>query len=437
MRTKILTKLLILTVILFVSACNPLAILNTPTATSSPQAGNSSAVSTPVATNTEASIPASGEATTQPPATATPEMNMSGMTEAPSANGSPMIKVSDQAVNMGLITIDEVVSEGSGWVVIYTTKSNGQPDKIIGHSPVKDGGNDKVTVQVDTNLAKGTLYAQLQADRGKVGTFEFPGPDEPVMVGVQMISTTFKATQMQAEVTDMPGMENTSTNSDTVPSITITNQPIKDGKIVIPEVVTSGDTWVVIHRRNGDGTMGAMVGFAEVKDGVNKNVVVPVDTNNTSQIMFAMLHQNIAKKSSPQFPGVDGPVMVNGQMVAPSFEITTNTSADVYIGLGSQPETHNYLVDANDMTLYVSLRDAPGKSNCDANCQQTWRPLQATGRIVPGEGVNAKNLGVILLQDGTRQITYLGAPLYLYTGDQKPGDVNGQGLEGTWYLVAP
>ena len=42
--------------------------------------------------------------------------------------------------------------------------------------------------------------------------------------------------------------------------------------------------------------------------------------------------------------------------------------------------------------------------------------------------------------DGAAQVVYNGHPLYLFSGDQKPGDTNGQGVTafgGAWYAVSP
>jgi predicted lipoprotein with Yx(FWY)xxD motif len=42
--------------------------------------------------------------------------------------------------------------------------------------------------------------------------------------------------------------------------------------------------------------------------------------------------------------------------------------------------------------------------------------------------------------DGTQQVTYNGHPLYLYVGDQKPGDTNGEGITafgGGWFALSP
>jgi predicted lipoprotein with Yx(FWY)xxD motif len=96
-----------------------------------------------------------------------------------------------------------------------------------------------------------------------------------------------------------------------------------------------------------------------------------------------------------------------------------------------------YLTDGMGMILYVSLQDAPGKSNCDAACLTVWKPLLASGKINAGAGVTMANIGVVTLTDGTRQVTYMGAPLYLYTKDVNPGDTNGHGTGGVWFLVSP
>ena len=122
----------------------------------------------------------------------TPDTGMGMVMSTPAGAMPPMVKVSDQSLNGGAVMIDEVVSAGPGWIVIYTVNPSGQPDQPIGHAAVKDGDNTAVMVPVDITKAKGTLYAQLQVDGGTVGTFELPGPDAPLMVGVQMIAGTFK-----------------------------------------------------------------------------------------------------------------------------------------------------------------------------------------------------------------------------------------------------
>jgi predicted lipoprotein with Yx(FWY)xxD motif len=51
--------------------------------------------------------------------------------------------------------------------------------------------------------------------------------------------------------------------------------------------------------------------------------------------------------------------------------------------------------------------------------------------------VNPKTVGAIRRADGQVQITVGGWPVYRFSGDSKPGDLNGQGVGGTWFAVSP
>ncbi len=49
-------------------------------------------------------------------------------------------------------------------------------------------------------------------------------------------------------------------------------------------------------------------------------------------------------------------------------------------------------------------------------------------------------IGTAQQPDGTKQVVYNGHPLYLYAGDQKAGQENGQGVDAygaLWYVVSP
>lgn len=361
-----------------------------------------------------------------PAGTPTPDMYMS----TPAGNTTPMVKVSDQPVVGGMILVDEVVSVGPGWIVIYTTNASGQPYQPIGNTAVMDGDNLNVQVQVDPSMAQGTLYALLQVDAGIVGTFEYPGMDAPVMVGVQMIASTFKITTA-AQATSGP-----STPVVLQPSINVSDQALNNGTVTIAQVVSNGNWWLVIHRQDPDGSMGEYIGAILIKNGVSQNVVVKIDLKRATPVLYAMLHEDHGIIGTLEFPGPDVPVMVNGQMITPQFNVTGLTQ-DVTINIQKVSDTVSYLTDGMGMSLYISLQDAPGKSNCSAVCLTVWRPLLVGGKILAGSGVNLANLGFITLPDGTHQVTYLGVPLYTYSKDLNPGDTTGQGVDGEWFLVTP
>jgi predicted lipoprotein with Yx(FWY)xxD motif len=325
--------------------------------------------------------------------------------------------------------VDKIVSSGPGWIVIYTTDAYGQPDQPIGHAAVKDGDNQMVMVQVDPAKAQGTLYAQLLSDAGKIGTFEYLGADAPVMVGVKMVASTFKITSGQSTAEPAkPGALQ--------PSVTVADQAIQNGTVTVSQIVSNGNWWLVIHRQNPDGTMGEYIGETLIKNGINTNVAVNINSSLATPVLYAMLHEDHGVIGVLEFPGPDVPVMVAGQMVAPTFNVT-GLAQDVTINIHKVSGSVSFLTDGQGKSLYLSLNDTPGTNNCSPVCLTLWKPLLVNKRVVAGNGVLQADLGVILLQSGARQVTYRGAPLYYYFKDINPGDTNGQGMDGVWFLVTP
>jgi predicted lipoprotein with Yx(FWY)xxD motif len=182
--------------------------------------------------------------------------------------------------------------------------------------------------------------------------------------------------------------------------------------------------------------MGEYIGETLIKNGINTNVKVNINTSLATPVLYAMLHEDHGIIGVLEFPGPDNPVMVNGQMVAPTFNVS-GLAQDVTINVQQASGGVAFLTDANGKSLYLSLNDTPGTSNCSPTCLTLWKPLLVDKRIIAGPGVKQANLGVILLQSGAHQVTYKGAPLYYYYKDVNPGDTNGQGIDGVWFLVTP
>ena len=99
-----------------------------------------------------------------------------------------------------------------------------------------------------------------------------------------------------------------------------------------------------------------------------------------------------------------------------------------------------YLADGAGRTLYVFDNDTsrPPKSNCNGDCAKAWPPLliKSPGKIYP-KGVDPKILGYVERADGHCQVTVNGHPVYYFIADAKAGDINGQGVNGKWFAVAP
>jgi glucose/arabinose dehydrogenase/plastocyanin len=110
------------------------------------------------------------------------------------------ITVMDQPLTDNTIAVDEVVSDGPGWLVIHADE-NGAPGPVIGYSEVMSGTNMDISVELDLTGLTGTLYAMLHQDTGEMGTYEFPDADPPVTVEGEVVVVPFDVPVMEEETT--------------------------------------------------------------------------------------------------------------------------------------------------------------------------------------------------------------------------------------------
>ncbi|MEQ0561615.1 SCO0930 family lipoprotein [Amycolatopsis sp. NEAU-NG30] len=96
------------------------------------------------------------------------------------------------------------------------------------------------------------------------------------------------------------------------------------------------------------------------------------------------------------------------------------------------------IVDQNGMTLYLFQKDTKKAktSACNGDCAKTWPAVLSNGKVEL-QGIDSKLLGSIKRADGTEQVTIGGWPVYTFAKDTKPGDANGQGVNGTWFVIEP
>jgi predicted lipoprotein with Yx(FWY)xxD motif len=86
-------------------------------------------------------------------------------------------------------------------------------------------------------------------------------------------------------------------------------------------------------------------------------------------------------------------------------------------------------------TLYVFDNDvaSSGRSVCNPPCSNVFQPY-----LVEEGAAAIDPVGVVRRDDGTRQWSYKGRPLYLFYADEKRGDVIGDGMNrGTWHVAKP
>jgi predicted lipoprotein with Yx(FWY)xxD motif len=117
----------------------------------------------------------------------------------------------------------------------------------------------------------------------------------------------------------------------------------------------------------------------------------------------------------------------------------TSSGASATIGVANT-SLGSILVNSAGRTLYLFKADSGSMSACTGACASAWPPLLATGTPTAGTGLTASKLATITRSGGSQQVTYNGHPVYLYIGDKKAGEVNGQGVTAfgaAWFALTP
>ncbi|MEU5879133.1 hypothetical protein [Spirillospora sp. NPDC047279] len=97
------------------------------------------------------------------------------------------------------------------------------------------------------------------------------------------------------------------------------------------------------------------------------------------------------------------------------------------------------LVDGAGHSLYLFEKDGANASTCEGDCLDMWPAVTTLEPPKAGLGVRAELLGSFTREDGGKQVSYAGHPLYRFVKDVSPGDAIGHDLAdhgAEWYLVA-
>ena len=97
------------------------------------------------------------------------------------------------------------------------------------------------------------------------------------------------------------------------------------------------------------------------------------------------------------------------------------------------------LTSASGRTLYLYGGDTRTKLGCSGHCLKDWPPLWASGSAAAAGGATSSDLGTVK-RGSSKQVTYSGHPVYMYSGDSKAGQVWGEGLRlngKLWYAISP
>ena len=95
-----------------------------------------------------------------------------------------------------------------------------------------------------------------------------------------------------------------------------------------------------------------------------------------------------------------------------------------------------YFTDTEGKALYWFKKDSAGKSACSGPCLEKW-PVYYRESVKAPTGIEEKEFGTITREDGKKQTTFRGYPIYYWINDKQTGDTNGQGVNNVWFVINP
>ena len=139
------------------------------------------------------------------------------------------------------------------------------------------------------------------------------------------------------------------------------------------------------------------------------------------------------------FAACSGATTSTGPTAAPAAPAAAASSASYQVKVAEDPQLGAYLTGEDGKSLYLLTADSSDTTTCTGSCATAWPPfeLDAGETVTSGDGVTGVLDSLTRTDDGKQQVTYNGIPLYYFAKDTSAGDINGQGVKGGWFLVAP
>lgn len=103
--------------------------------------------------------------------------------------------------------------------------------------------------------------------------------------------------------------------------------------------------------------------------------------------------------------------------------------------VGGKSET--ILTNAQGMTLYYFTLDTSTKAACVGTCAGIWPPLLAADASSVTSSTSLPGALSVATTANGMQVEYNGHPLYIYSKDTAPGQTNGEGFKGKWFVATP
>ncbi len=153
-----------------------------------------------------------------------------------------------------------------------------------------------------------------------------------------------------------------------------------------------------------------------------------VITRDDGKKQWAYKHKAVYTSVLDQMPGdVNGGGNLHAQGASGTMRTPIGPDADLpaQFDIESVP-TGRLLTLVEGFSVYTWDKDGPNKSNCDAICENQWKPVLAAATAPQAHG----DWAVIARSPGVFQWTYRKKPLYALIGEQQKRSLHGADIPG-------
>jgi predicted lipoprotein with Yx(FWY)xxD motif len=135
-----------------------------------------------------------------------------------------------------------------------------------------------------------------------------------------------------------------------------------------------------------------------------------------------------AKEPSGGSPGAKTTLAGQTQRAAPGTTVKADAS-----------QFGRVLFGGRDRAIYYFDKETTSRPECYGGCARAWPPVLTKGRPQAGGPVKQGLLGTKRRNNGKKQVTYAGHPLYYYVNDPRGvvGCHNVEEFGGLWLAVKP
>lgn len=120
----------------------------------------------------------------------------------------------------------------------------------------------------------------------------------------------------------------------------------------------------------------------------------------------------------------------------PTQASTTTSSAVIKTATATvNGKSETILTNSQGITLYYFTADSATTAACATGCTSTWPPLLYSGSGSPTSATTLSGTLTAVSNANGKQVSYNSHFLYTFSGDTAPGQTNGEGIAGKWFVA--